>query len=104
MRQLIFILPLVATLAGCASAPAKPQIITQVKTVVIATPQPLLKPCPISAPPDQSTYMQSDMSGRENLLTNYIVSLLSDLKICNQQIESISKFQQKQIDLYNKDQ
>ena len=104
MKKLLYIAPLIAALAGCAATPAKPQIITQVKTVVVATPAPLLKSCPISQPPNQTDYMAQDMSGRENLLTNYIVSLLADLKICNQQIQSISDFQQKQLQLYNKDQ
>jgi hypothetical protein len=63
----------------------------------------LLKPCPINTPPSQQDYMAEDLPGRENLLSNYVISLLNNLKVCNNQIESISKFQIQQEQLYQKD-
>jgi hypothetical protein len=95
-------LVVVSSLAACAAAPQKPMTITNVKTVVVQTPAPLLRDCPVSAPPDQKTYMALDMSGRENSLTNYILDLLKDLKNCNTQIDQIRTFQDQQVQIYNK--
>jgi len=104
MKKTIFLLaPFVLLFSGCATAPKTPLTVTEVKTVVISTPAPLLKPCPIKAPPSEQDYMAQDMRGRENLLSNYVISLLGDLKVCNNQIESISKFQIEQQKLYQKD-
>jgi hypothetical protein len=104
MKKTIFLLaPFVLLFSGCASAPQAPLTVTVVKTVVVATPAPLLRPCPISSPPSEQAYMAEDLPGRENLLSNYVISLLSNLKVCNHQIESISKFQTQQQQLYQKD-
>lgn len=90
-------------LSGCASMGLEaPTIVTKTQTIVVSTPSPLLLKCPIKEPPAESDYLAVDMSGRENLLTNYTIDLLKDLKNCNDQIETISVFQTQQIKLYGK--
>lgn len=100
MKKLLSLL-IMSLLAGCAAAPI-PVPVIQTNTVVIQTPQSLLQPCNISAPPTRTEYMAADMQGRENYLTNYINSLLKDFGICNKQIAKIASFQSEQTQLYNK--
>lgn len=101
--KFLFISLLALSLGACATAPATVTV-TKIQTQVVATPEELLKPCTVTAPPSKDAFMSTDMIGRQTLLANYTTSLLKDLGLCNTQIKEIKVFQDKQIKLYSADE
>ena len=101
MVKKILCLVLLIFIAGCGTVPDKP-VVTKTKTIVVTTPSPLLRDCKIDAPPAIDDYMSADMSGREDMMATYSTQLLKNLKNCNDQIDSITKFQDEQVKLYQK--
>ncbi len=98
MRYMYLILvgTVMSLLTGCATQP----VVTKIDTHIVNVPAPLLKKCKIDIPPSKDAYMQADMQGREELLTNYIIALLKDLKNCNTQLTAINTFQHTQDKIY----
>lgn len=93
-----FILVLVGMLGGCAT---QPSVVVKTKPILIAIPDPLLMPCYITQPPPVTEYVNSDWSTKENLLTNYSISLIKNLSDCNIQLKNALVFQEKQQKLYS---
>lgn len=92
----VFIFSLVFLLVGCGSTP-KERIITKTEVSVIKTPESLLVPCDVSAPPAKEKYLKSTMQEKEALLTDLSGNLYRDLHVCSSRIKSIKDFQDKQI-------
>lgn len=98
----LFIIAILFVLSGCGLNATKPDIVVKTKTIVITVPEPLLIPCSIVSPPDKQTFIDGDKDKRIELLTDYSINLLGNLKTCNYQINSIKKDQLDKQKLYNK--
>lgn len=94
MRNLLICLSLIV-LTACA-APIR-EVVTQSKTELITIPDPMLRPCKVTTPPDQSYFADSVSVFRETILTDYTISLLGDLKNCNKQLKEIKDYQNRRI-------
>lgn len=85
---------------GCSTPAPIIKTVTKIEYKPIAIAPLLLKPCKVTTPPDKEAYLEATFQKREEYLTNYTVELLSDLKICNSQINTIKESQEEQIKLY----
>ncbi len=85
--------------SGCSTPPVV-KTVTQVEFKAIDLPEVLLKPCHTTAPPEEDTYMKATFGEREEHLTNYIVELLADMKVCNAQIGQLKLIRDEQIKTY----
>lgn len=85
----------VLLLVACGSTP-ETRTVLKTEYRLIEVPAASLKKCEATPPPDKKNYLDSDPAGKENLLATYSISLLKDLKNCNQQIQSIIDFQNKE--------
>lgn len=102
MRLSIFIKPLLilvmsVLLISCSLLKPQPETVTKYEVKVLDFPAALLEPCPASAPPDRNEYEQSTYQEKEDLLTNYTLELLTDLKTCNDQILKIKTIRDSQM-------
>jgi hypothetical protein len=94
----ITVLSLITSLLlGCSFSKPPTQVVTEYKLKPITIPAELLKNCDITPPPSKKVYLSSDYQGKENTLAEYAVRLLTDLKVCNNQILSIKKYQEEQL-------
>ncbi len=90
---MIFIILL---LASCSSNTKPPAIVKPLYVYKAVTyPEHLLAPCSIPKPMSKDTYLSSTYMQKENLLTNYILSLLTSLDSCNKQITTLRDLQTK---------
>lgn len=96
----ILILIAVFTLVGCATVTEKVVVKTEVK--VITTPKTLLLPCTVTEPPDKAEYLSKTYQKKEQALTDYALSLLKDLRICNTQVKQIEEFQTNEVNFIEK--
>lgn len=86
-------------ISGCSTITKEvPVHITEVKVVTI--PPELLTECVPSPPPNKETYISSDYMKKEDLLTNYCILLLNDIKTCNDKIAAIKSTSEKQKNIY----
>lgn len=83
-----------AILCGCATHTVH-DVVTKEVQVPITTPAPLLEHCLISAPISEASYLALTLKERENALADYSITLISDLKTCNKQIDEIKAYQAK---------
>lgn len=75
-------------LLGCASGPKLNNVeVVQTKTVYVTIPDNILIPCLPEKPMDKDSYLKLTVPKRESYLTDYSISLLSTIKICNLQLE-----------------
>jgi PBP1b-binding outer membrane lipoprotein LpoB len=94
MRFYALIVFTALVLGGCAATPNKELVqVTEVRTHVVSTPDALLTPCTVTKPPNRQTYPLLTERQKENVLTNYILALQDDLKLCNAKLVEIRKFQ-----------
>lgn len=93
--QFFFIVAFSFLMAACVSSPQK-EVVTQYQDRIVDIPSSLLQPCPTTQPPDKAVYLQSTASKREELITNYSINLIKDVKNCNDQLKSISDLQVKE--------
>lgn len=89
---------ILAALAGCSTVP-KVEVVTKVQKETVIIPKHLLLKCKVTPPPNVEVYVNSSIEKREDMLTNTAVALYQDLGNCNNQIEEISKFQDRQVKL-----
>lgn len=91
MRTIIlFILFILIT--GCASRKPDHVITTEYEYVTYQLPTRFISGCKPSKPMDVKTYSKLDLKERENYLANYSISLLGDLKKCDNKIKGIVKY------------
>lgn len=91
MLKIIF-LAFLLSLTGCGFLTPKEVIVNKVKTVIIEIPDPLLTKVDIEQPPDRKEYLSTDYKGKENILINYIIKLLGNLKSYDDRLISIKTF------------
>lgn len=84
---------------GCTPAPLI-KTVKEVEFKTIDLPAVLLKPCAVTEPPDKADYSTADFTEREEHLTNYIIALLADLKVCNNQIGQLKLIRDEQHKAY----
>lgn len=93
----LFIILVAALFSGCSLLTPKPETVTQYEVKVLDIPKTLLLPCPASEPPERNEYAQSTYREKEELLTNYSMQLLTDLKTCNDQLLKIKTIRDSQL-------
>lgn len=92
----IIIISMIVLMTGCGSEPIKPQTLTVYQYKFVDIDESLLKPCKVSEPPSKETYPNLNFIEKENILANYSISLLRDLKICNSQISKVKETIEKE--------
>jgi hypothetical protein len=94
------VLALMYILSGCSTPRPIERVVYKTEIKVIEVPSNLLKPCLVHQPPKETDYLESNIDDKEDLLTNYTILLLGDLKNCNDQLGLIKDFQDHQKQLY----
>lgn len=92
----IILLTMVLAIAGCASKPQE-RVVVKVDTKIVKIPESLLTPCEVTAPPEKSSYLALSEKKKEEALTNNILDLHKDLRLCNVQIKKVKEFQDKEL-------
>ena len=98
MKKLFSLFTLVIfsfVLTACTSNPAI-QTVTVYKDKMVDIPESMLRKCPTTQPPEKKAYIESDPSKREQLMTNYSIELIKNIKDCNDQLTGIAELQAKQ--------
>lgn len=83
---------LASSLAACASS----QIPPVTTYVAVTIPDILLLPCTVTPPMAPSVYMSASEFGKKALLAKYSQSLLTDLSLCNKNLDLIKEYQTEQ--------
>ena len=82
-------------LTGCS-----PRVITKYETVevyrTLDIPEEMLDNCSVSKPPEKDVYISKTFNGKEELLTNYILDLHTDIKNCNTKLGKIKQLTKEQ--------
>lgn len=101
--KVLFAVFVLFLLSACASTP-KTEIVVKETYLVVETPKDMLTCGVIPAPPDVVLYskIDTDFATKEKLLTDYGLDLLSALRRCQVNFESISKYQKEQMELIRK--
>ncbi len=102
MKKLILI-ALVSILTACGSTPNR-EVVKEVELVPVVVPTPLLTKCKATAPIPPSEFIKMTSEKKEEALTDLVVKLYTDIKNCNEQIDAVSKYQTKQIELMKEKQ
>lgn len=92
-RNLAFIITC-TLITSCACKP-EIKIVKEYEQVVIKSPSELLEPLVLPTPPAKNDYALATCSGKETMLVDYSVSLLTNLYKCNTRINSVRDFQDK---------
>ena len=100
VMEILFLVALL-TLTGCVTAPQE-RIVVKTETKLIKTPESLLMPCEVTAPPSKTEYVSKTAQQKEATLTDYALNLLKDLRICNNQIKQVKDFQTKEAESLEK--
>ena len=87
-------LGILVMLSGCGSF-GEPQV--TYKTKVIAPEDILLVDCDISTPPNKNEYLNLSMSDKEGTLTNYSLSLIKNLSVCNKQMKALREWKKDSV-------
>lgn len=86
----VFVLITTLLITACSSAPKYSTLEVSKTTVTYVTiPEELLTPCKPEKPIDTKTYLELKIWEREQLLTQYSISLLKTIKDCNLKIDKI---------------
>jgi hypothetical protein len=96
---LLLAILVLALTVGCTPAP-KVQIVTQVELKPIDIPDALLIPCTVTTPPVPAEYLALDYEGKEEMLTNYTISLIKDMGLCNGRLSNIRSVRDQQLQIY----
>lgn len=95
MKYLLIPLMMLSVLmTGCVTA-TETKVARVDRPVLVKIDPRLLEECPIPAPPDRDTYLASDISKRETMLTDNTIVLMKELDSCNKKIIGIKNTQQK---------
>jgi len=98
----ILVLVIALFMISCSVTKPEPVVIVNTKYKLVEIPDRLLTKCSVSVPPPKDLYINSDYIEKEELLTNYILRLLTDLDTCNIKLLSIKNLQTKQKNIYSK--
>lgn len=83
-------------LTACSVTPAPSKMVYVHVKEILSIPPVLLTHTESSVPPSVSTYINSSLVKKEELLTNFSVDLLYNLSECNNKIKTISDVQLEQ--------
>lgn len=84
-------------LSGCKTVPL---VYTPVTPSLPAVPDEWVTPCVAPTPPHPVTYLEESMTGRENLLIEYHIALLMELKRCDLKVASLRDWYQALLSTY----
>lgn len=98
--RLVFLVLALVLLSGCCT----PTVVTKYKTKVITVPEDMLASCPIEPPPARELYMKANLSDRERLLVENNRTHVQNATICNMGKAEIRIWQQKQVELYSREE
>ena len=87
---------LVFILSACGHLTPVETVVTKTEVIHTSIPNSLLKDCSVTKPPSKVSYLAMDYAGKEDALSNYIINLLKDLKLCNTQLSEIRNYQIEQ--------
>lgn len=88
---LIVLLFITISLSGCGLFKTKEVIVYKTNTVVIEVPDYLLTYPLVESPPEKEKYKNSTMEEKEDILTDYIISLFRSLTNYKTRIDGIKK-------------
>ena len=92
--RLLFILLAFCSLSACTHVEQRTVTLYQDRLVDI--PDTLLQQCKSTLPPSKVEFISSTHQQREQLLADYSISLLNDIRNCNDQLNGIKKLQEEQ--------
>lgn len=98
MKILTLLILSLLILTGCCTPTI--EVVHEVKTVYVDIPKLYLIPCGMTIPPTTKEYIYLGAIKKEEILADYIGSLLNDLATCNLQIKELSKWDSKQAEVY----
>lgn len=78
-------------IAGCSSQP-KEVIITKYEYVTMELPKGLTQSCIATKPIDINTYTNYSEDAKNKYLTNYVITLLGDVKKCDNKVSGLVKY------------
>jgi hypothetical protein len=87
-----------AVLTACGAAPTTP--VWKYQTILIAPDKSMMQTCPVEPPPNITTYMAADLSGREGLDEKAYNNQTKNVALCNQQTSRLSSWVDQQKALY----
>jgi hypothetical protein len=90
----------VTQLTACANKEVIREEVEVINYVVVDIPNSYLQKCPITPPFTSTTYIALDREKKEKILFDLTASLYTDLKNCNDQIESLNKLYLEKKKLY----
>lgn len=79
-------------LTGCVTPKKELVYVTEYEYVVYDIPKQLTTPCRPGKPIDIDTYSNLSDEEKQTYLTNYIVTLMGDLKKCDNKVRSIDRY------------
>lgn len=84
--KVLILLTMISVLTGCQLFTKEPEVkyITKTEYVTIDLNKTLRQSCKTSAPIEVEKYMEFNLEEREAYLTDYSISLIGDVAICNQ--------------------
>jgi hypothetical protein len=86
-------------IVGCASKPQE-RVVIKSEIKVVKIPESILTPCEVTAPPAKAVYLALTPQKKEAALTDYILDLHRDLRLCNIQVKKIKEFQDKELNAF----
>lgn len=103
MKNIFLFILFVFVLTACGTM-QDTQVIYKTVLVPVQIDERLLEVNPIPTPPTVEDYMKLDScSKRETVLTDYTVTLLTEIKQCNNKIRGIKKSQKETVDKIKKE-
>jgi hypothetical protein len=67
---------------------------------VVKIPESILTPCSVTAPPTKAEYLALTPQKKEQALTDYILDLHRDIRLCNIQVKKIKEFQDNELNTF----
>lgn len=101
MKNLLVVLMCVL-LVACGGTRIQQQIVYKKETKVVEPNSDMTRECHVTEAVDKEEYLNAEADKKEDMLTDLIINLYNDLKNCNTQLEELSKWFEKQRNLYNK--
>lgn len=97
MIRLFTLVAVLLMLAGCpATIPPAPET----RNIFIEPSAALVQNCEVSTPPERKVFQSADEDARLNLLYKYNINLLSDMKKCNSQWNTLRVWFSEQRSIY----
>lgn len=97
---LVLLLLVLWSLVGCATTE---KVVTKNEIKVVEIPRHLLEKCKVTKPPySPDSFAALSKDERVKVLSEYNISLLGDLKTCDNRLDLIEDYQRREVDLIKK--